>query len=118
VNFLVDRCAGAKLAEWLRNQGHDVREVRGPDPGDEELLRLATSEQRVLITIDTDFGTLVFLGEADHAGIVRLSDVPARRRIELMQHILESHPDALAKHALITVRGGTIRVRWKGTRTE
>jgi hypothetical protein len=33
MKFLVDRCAGRKLAEWLRGQGHDVLESQslGPD---------------------------------------------------------------------------------------
>ena len=37
MKFLVDRCAGATLAQWLRDKGHDVREARerSPDPGDE-----------------------------------------------------------------------------------
>jgi hypothetical protein len=41
VKFFVDRCAGRRLAEWLRRQGHDVREARelSPDPGDASLLR-------------------------------------------------------------------------------
>jgi hypothetical protein len=28
MKFLVDRCAGATLAQWLRDKGHDVREAR------------------------------------------------------------------------------------------
>jgi hypothetical protein len=33
MRFLIDRCAGALIAEWLRQQGHDVVESRerGPD---------------------------------------------------------------------------------------
>lgn len=36
MEFLIDRCAGRRLAEWLSNLGHDVVEARilGPDPGD------------------------------------------------------------------------------------
>jgi len=35
MKFLIDRCAGQLLADWLRTQGHDVVESRelGPDPG-------------------------------------------------------------------------------------
>jgi predicted nuclease of predicted toxin-antitoxin system len=35
MKFLVDRCAGKRLADWLRGEGHDVLEARtlGPDPG-------------------------------------------------------------------------------------
>jgi predicted nuclease of predicted toxin-antitoxin system len=40
MKFLLDRCAGRRLADWLRTQGHDVVESRerGPDPGDLTLL--------------------------------------------------------------------------------
>ena len=58
MRFLVDRCAGRRLAEWLRTQEHDVVESRerGPDPGDRTLLAWASAEERVLITMDKDFG--------------------------------------------------------------
>jgi hypothetical protein len=36
MKFLIDRCAGRRVAVWLRHQGHDVREATEitPDPGD------------------------------------------------------------------------------------
>jgi predicted nuclease of predicted toxin-antitoxin system len=45
-----------------------VREAResSPDPGDAALLNLAAEEGRILVTIDTDFGTLVYLAQARH----------------------------------------------------
>lgn len=112
MRFLVDRCAGRRLADWLRGQGHDVLEsrVRGHDPGDRVLLQWAASEERILVTIDTDFGELVFLEAAPHRGIVRLPDVPAKQRIELMAQVLERHEDALTGGMIITVRGGRIRI--------
>ena len=33
VRFLTDRCAGRRLAEWLRNSGHDVVEAQSSGPG-------------------------------------------------------------------------------------
>ena len=73
MRFLVDRCAGRRLAEWLGNEGHDVLEARtlGPDPGDLALLELANSEDRILVTIDTDFGELIYLHDVPHAGLLR-----------------------------------------------
>lgn len=58
MRFQLDRCAGRRLAEWLRNQEHDVVESRerGPDPGDRTLLAWASAEGRVLITMAKDFG--------------------------------------------------------------
>jgi predicted nuclease of predicted toxin-antitoxin system len=90
LRFLVDRCAGRRLAKWLRGQGHDVLEVRalGRDPGDAALLRLAADEQRILITIDTDFGAMIHVRAQAHAGLIRLPDASAPRRIELMARSL------------------------------
>jgi predicted nuclease of predicted toxin-antitoxin system len=112
VKFLVDRCAGRRLAEWLRAGGHDVLESRqlGPDPGDLALLQRAAQEKRILITIDTDFGVLIFVDNVSHCGLVRLSDVPAERRIALFEEILARHADDLNAGAVITVRGNRIRV--------
>ncbi len=112
MKFLLDRCAGRRLADWLRTQGHDVVESRehGPDPGDGRLLEWALSEARILVTIDTDFGTLLFLENMPHSGLVRLPDVPAAQRIELMRQVLDRYPNELESGAIITVRGGRIRV--------
>ena len=112
MRFLVDRCAGARLAAWLRSDGHDVKEARdlGADPGDRALLELAESEDRVLVTIDTDFGELIYLHDIPHAGLVRLPDVPAPQRIGLMAELLDHHSEALEAHSIVTVRGGRIRI--------
>ena len=50
MKFLVDRCAGRKLAEWLRSQGHDVLESRalGPDPGDRDVTTLRCNDSITL----------------------------------------------------------------------
>lgn len=112
MKFLVDRCAGRRLADWLRGAGHDVAEcgARGPDPGDHAILSWAADEGRVLITIDTDFGRIVFLEGARHCGVVRLPDVPARERIVLLAQVLEHHGEELEAAAIVTVRGGRIRI--------
>ena len=112
MKFLVDRCAGRRLADWLARQDHDVLEARnlGPDPGDSELLRRAESEGRVVITIDTDFPKLVHMGGQGHAGMVRLPDVPAGRRIALLSEVLIRHTSELGAGAIITVKGGKIRI--------
>jgi predicted nuclease of predicted toxin-antitoxin system len=111
LKLLVDRCAGRRVADWLRQQGHDVREAREqiPDPGDAALLRAAASEDRVLVTIDTDFGTLVFLGGLPHAGVIRLPDVPAPKRIALMEQILTRYGADALNGAIVTATETRIR---------
>jgi len=112
VRFLIDRCAGHRLAEWLRRQGHDVVESRerGPDPGDEVLMEWAAAGGRILVTMDKDFGQLVFGERLPHCGIVRLPDVPSDRRIALMRSLLADHAPELAGGSVVTVRGGRVRI--------
>ena len=112
MKFLIDRCAGRRVAAALRDHGHDVVEARdlGPDPGDRTLLKQAMTDGCVLVTIDTDFGRLVHVDRAPHAGVVRLPDVPAARRVALMDDVLRRHARDLDAGALVTVRGGRVRV--------
>ncbi|MFH1626392.1 MAG: DUF5615 family PIN-like protein [Pseudomonadota bacterium] len=116
MKFLVDRCAGQKLAEWMRIQGHDVLEARtlGPDPGDRELLEMAAKQERVLVTIDTDFGELIYVDRIAHSGMVRLPDVPAGKRIKLMEKIFLEYETQLRNRAIITVRGARVRISKAG----
>lgn len=110
MKFLVDRCGGRRVASSLREEGHDVAKVEGPDPGDAALLARAAGEGRVLITLDRHFLQLIFHRSHKHAGLVRLPDVPAGSRIALLMQILTEHHDDLEGGAVVSVRGDKIRV--------
>jgi len=83
---------------------------RGPDPGDRTLLEWAASERRILVTMDKDFGQIVFVDKVSHCGLVRLPDVPATKRIALVQKLLQDHAHELADGAILTVRGDRVRI--------
>ena len=112
MNFLVDRCAGRKLTQWLQSQGHDALDARelGPDPGDRALLERAVSENRILITMDKDFGELIHLHGRPHAGLIRLPDVRIAQRIALVEDLILNHLQALDERAIITVTNSRIRI--------
>lgn len=86
MRFMTDRCAGRRLAQWLKNNGHDVLEAQslGPDPGDWALLEYSAAEGRIFITIDKDYGELIFLHRANHCGLIRLPDLDMSQRIALV----------------------------------
>ena len=71
---------------------------------------MAAAEDRILITLDQDFGQLIFAGERPHRGLIRLPDVPSAERIAIVADLLQRHADALADRAVITVRGGRVRI--------
>ena len=108
MKFIIDQCAGRRIAQWLAREGHDVREVRTiiPDPGDRTILELAAREGRVVITRDKGFGRLVHQEQQPHAGVVQLPNVSAERRIEMVRQVLDENRNDLRDRAMIAVDWG------------
>ena len=104
-------CSGHKLAEFLRQQGHDVSEIseRGSDPGDKIILQWAAEEERIVVTMAKDFAGPIYLEGRMQSGMIRLPDVRSSQRIEIMKELLDAHAGGLAEGRVITVRGGRIR---------
>jgi len=78
VKVLLDTCVWGKAKDEVSRAGHDT-EWAGDwdhDPGDDEILRLAHAQKRVLVTLDKDFGEL---GAGDQGG-QPLHDVDRRYR--------------------------------------
>jgi predicted nuclease of predicted toxin-antitoxin system len=62
VRFLIDNALSPVLAERLKEAGHDAAHVRDYDmqaAADEQILVRAQQEHRVVVSADTDFGTLL-----------------------------------------------------------
>jgi len=93
--------------------GHDVicAGEWSEDPGDSEILKRAHSEQRVLITLDKDFGELAIVQRFLHCGIVRLVGLSSREQGPACVSVLERYRVELAAGAIITVERGRVRVR-------
>jgi predicted nuclease of predicted toxin-antitoxin system len=99
MRFLVDECAGPAVAEWLREQGHEVFSVFDEAKGisDNEILDKAVAENRILITNGKDFGEMVFRERREHHGVIflRLNDERSANKIVVLQHLLESYSEKL-----------------------
>jgi predicted nuclease of predicted toxin-antitoxin system len=117
--FLTDENIHPDVVAFLRNEGCDVLDVKesgliGAD--DLSLIRKAFIERRILLTHDSDFGTLAVAANEPMTGIVYLR--PGHIRAEytiatlhtLFRQNLDPHPPfiVVARRADSTIR---IRVR-------
>ena len=61
LKFLVDVGVGKKVEAYLLGKSYDTKAVRSLDHSmpDQEIIRLAALEKRIVITMDKDFGELV-----------------------------------------------------------
>lgn len=113
MRVLLDTCISVEAVRQLREAGHDsiwAGEWR-PDPGDEAILRAAHEQQRVLVTLDKDFGELGVLRGLPHHGIVRLVGFRAREQGSVCQRVLDIYADDLKQGAILTVEPGRVRIR-------
>jgi predicted nuclease of predicted toxin-antitoxin system len=81
MRFLADENFPRAAVDALRAAGHDVAWVRMDAPGatDEQVLGRAHGEQRILLTLDKDFGELVLKrGLAGSNGVVLFRIPPGR----------------------------------------
>jgi len=74
VGFLADECFSGFLTRSMRTAGFDVLRVGdvAPAASDEQVLGLAATEDRVLLTEDNDFGDLVVRLRLPTRGVVRV----------------------------------------------
>ena len=113
MKLLLDSCVWGGALEELSTAGHDVLWIgqTPQDPGDEEILRQAFQDKRILITLDKDFGELAIVRGMAHCGILRLVNISARQQAKICLHILEHYGHELQAGALVTAEADRIRIR-------
>jgi len=79
LKLYLDQMFRLDVAQALRGEGHDV--VRASEVGqdrtdDYQILQKAIAENRILVTLDDDFGDWVILPLSKHPGVIRLKVNP------------------------------------------
>jgi predicted nuclease of predicted toxin-antitoxin system len=83
MRFLLDQDVYAITARFFANAGHDVvlvAQLGLSQASDEEILRAAQEQNRILITRDRDYGNFVFV-QAIGCGVVYLRILPSYREL-------------------------------------
>jgi predicted nuclease of predicted toxin-antitoxin system len=117
VNFLIDNPLSPRVAVGLRTVGHDAVHVL--DHGmhaatDEAIFERAALESRVVVSADTDFGTLLALREATSPSVILLRTASLRRADDQAALILVALPSteaALRRGAIVILERHRLRLR-------
>lgn len=117
MRFLIDNNLSPLLADHLKAAGHDAAHLR--DYGlqaatDPVVLGQARDDNRVLISADTDFGTLLAQEKADRPSILLIRRLVGRRAAEQAAIILanlDAVADDLDAGAVVVLTDEWVRVR-------
>lgn len=117
MRLLRDRNLSPLLAEVLVERGHDAIHVRSlgmSTASDLTIMEAASTEARVLVSADTDFGDLLARTNAGSPSVLLLRRQDHRRAAQVAELLMlnfESVADDLEAGAIVVLDDDRIRVR-------
>jgi predicted nuclease of predicted toxin-antitoxin system len=116
MKLLLDQGLPRSAAAILRERGWDavhVGDIALAAANDQVLLTKASEQNRVLITLDADFHTLLALsGDSGPSVIrIRIEGLRAEALADLIHNVVEQARSELADGAVVSVQERRIRVR-------
>jgi predicted nuclease of predicted toxin-antitoxin system len=114
MKLLADESVDAPVVEFLRNTGFDIIYVleRKPGVSDSYVLEWSIRTKRVLLTVDKDFGELIFRTGKASVGVVlyRLSGIPNSAKSKIILRVLQERNNELIR-AFTVITRHRIRIR-------
>lgn len=115
MRFLVDANLSPRVAEWLRERGHDavhVFEIALNQAGDRLIFKEAARGRRILVTADLDFGEVLARSSGRVSVLIlRLRSTATANVIRRLEVALAQTTAALEEGAVVIVGEARLRRR-------
>lgn len=116
MKLLLDQGLARSAAGLLRTAGIDalhVGEIGYSTATDADILQRGRDGQRIVVTLDADFHTLLALSGATTPSVIRIriEGLRAEMLAQLLLDVLPQCDEDLEQGAAVTVQNGKIRIR-------
>ncbi|MDP2320290.1 MAG: DUF5615 family PIN-like protein [Acidobacteriota bacterium] len=117
MKFLIDNALSPLVAQRLRDAGHEAVHVRDYNlqrASDEEIFNRAAQELRVVVSADTDFGTLLALRQAIRPSVILFRGPTSRAPDAIAGRLLAelaATAAALEAGCILTIEPARCRVK-------
>lgn len=117
MRLLIDNALSPFLAAALSRAEHDAVHVRDVGLGaadDETILKFDETDMRIVVSADTDFGTLLSIGKGKLPSVILIRRGAPRapeRQAALLVANLPPLEEELLKGAIVTFQGNRLRIR-------
>ena len=117
MKFLVDNALSRIVSDALKIAGHDavhVRDYQMQSSTDEEIFEVAAAEYRVLISADTDFGTIIASRRTNKPSFIlfrgSVTRIPLQQATLLLDN-LSSIEESLEAGSIVIFDEDRLRIR-------
>jgi predicted nuclease of predicted toxin-antitoxin system len=116
VKFLIDSSLSPTIAKGLKQAGHDAVHLRSygmQAASDAEVFKFAVEQDRILISADTDFGTLLALWHDIEPSVILLHhpQKSPQSQLALLLANLPAIEEALEHGGIVILEATRIRIR-------
>lgn len=95
MKFLIDANCGRSFYKYINSKFIDATFANDIKLGltDKEIISIANKEKRLIVTLDSDFGTLIYRDNFEYSGVLflRLENQQLNEKIKVFDWILEKH---------------------------
>ncbi len=116
MKFLIDNALSPSIATGLTQNGFDaihVRDVSLEACSDLEIFEFARDASRIIVSADTDFGTLLFRTNAEKPSFIlfRISEKRPDFQLRLLLNFISRFNKELVEGSILVMEDKRIRIR-------